>query len=75
MIKQESLINQCSRKMDLYNRMMQMQKENQKKKQNWKRYYNYKSDSSNYEDNENMTDYVDKRPQKKSTRKITQKKC
>ena len=74
MIKQESLINQCSRKMDLYNRMMQMQKQNQKKK-NWKRYYNYKSDSSNYEDNENMTDYVDKRPQKKSTRKITQKKC
>ena len=65
-IKQESLIKQYSRKMDLYNKMMQMQKQNQNKR---KRYYNYESDSSNYEDNEDMTDYVYERPRKKSTKK------
>ena len=56
--------------MDLYNKMMQKQKQKRKKR---KRYYNYESDSSNYEDNEDMTDYVDERPRKKSTKKMAQK--
>ena len=56
--------------MDLYNKMMQKQKQKRKKR---KRYYNYESDSSNYEDNEDMTDYVDERQKKKSTNKMAQK--
>ena len=51
--------------------MIQMQKQNQTKR---KRYYNYESDSSNYEDNEDTTDYVDERPRKKINKKKSHRK-
>ena len=57
--------------MDLYNKIIQMQKQNQTKR---KRYYNYESDSSNYEDNEDTTDYVDERPRKKINKKKSHRK-